>query len=168
MRPHGNSEQLEWRRRQAIHLLKAGKSIREVAFVLKASVSSVERWKKTYSAEGMCALRSKPSYGRPPRLNSKDLLELKQILLLGSLVAGFPEEQWTLKRIGAVIEERFYFRLGPSQVRRILVGKLKWTHHKPEKKAFERREREIRRWMANDWEHIKKGQALSGAPDFLG
>lgn len=70
-------------------------------------------------------------------------MELKRILLQGALVAGFPEEQWTLKRVGAVIEERFAFGLDPSQVRRILVEKLKWTHHRPEKKSFERREREI-------------------------
>lgn len=168
MRPRGNSEHLKWRRSQAIRLLKSGKSIREVAFALDASVSSVERWKNAYRIEGKGALQPKVPSGRPSKLSPKNLRELEDILLQGAIAAGYLEEQWTLQRIGYVIEERLGIRLDPSWVRRILVEKLKWTHQKPEQIALERRKKEIGLWMANDWEHIKKGSKGPGAPDFLG
>jgi len=148
--------------------LKAGQSIREVAFALEASASSVERWKKAYRIEGMGALQPKVSKGRPSKLRPENVRELEEILRRGAIASGYPEEQWTLQRIGCVIEERFGVRLDPSWVRRILVEKLKWTHQKPEQIALERHEKEIGRWIANDWEHIKKGSGVSGAPDFLG
>ena len=109
-----------------------------------------------------------PTTGRPSRLDADNLVELKIILLQGALDAGFPEEQWTLKRISALIGEKFKVRLDPSQVRRILVDKLNWTHHKPEKKASERRERAIAHWVKNDWEHIKKNEKVPRTPSFLG
>lgn len=47
MRPQGTAQQLERRRRQAIRLLKAGKTLSAVARALSASVSSVFRWYQT-------------------------------------------------------------------------------------------------------------------------
>ncbi len=51
MRPQGTAQQLERRRRQAIRLLKAGKTLSAVARALSASVSSVFRWNETYQRE---------------------------------------------------------------------------------------------------------------------
>jgi transposase len=148
--------------------LRAGKSIRDVAFALDASVSSVERWKQAYRAKGAGAFQLKVPSGRPSKLGANQLRELETILLQGAMASGYPEEQWTLQRIGRVIEKRFGVRLDPSWVRRILIEKLKWTHQKPEQLALERHEKEIGRWVAKDWARIKKSEKVSGTPNFLG
>jgi transposase len=66
MRPPGTPAQLEKRRRHAIQLLRAGKTLSAVAQTLSASVSSVFRWWEAYRQKGLKELRAKPSPGRPP------------------------------------------------------------------------------------------------------
>jgi transposase len=114
MRPKGSAEALEMRRMIAARLLQAGKGIREVAWMVGASHSSVLKWKRAMEQGGMEALKARPHPGRRPRLTEEQKRELAVILLIGPLAAGFPTDLWTLKRVAVVIERHFGVKCHPG------------------------------------------------------
>ena len=155
MRPQGTALQLEKRRRQAIQLLKAGKNLSAVARALSSSVSSVFRWYQEYKTHGLKGLQPRPTPGRPSRLSKSQKDKLIQLLLKGSLAAGYRTDLWTLQRVAEVIEQHFGIHYHPSHVWKLLRG-LGWSCQKPERRALQRNEKEIARWRRNRWPHIKK------------
>lgn len=159
MRPHGTSQQLETRRRQAIAMLKSGKTYRSVAATLSASVSSVVRWCQTHQKQGLKGLRPKPTPGRPPRLSDSKKKKLTQLLIKGPTAAGYDTNLWTLKRIGALIQKKFGVRYHTGHVWKLMSNDLRWSSQKPEKRALQRDEKAIARWKTQTWPHIKKSPA---------
>ncbi len=160
VRPSGTPEQLEKRRRQAIRLLKTGKSLSAVARWIGASKSSVSRWQQAHRKNGFKALRPKEIPGRPARLSAREKGVLARLLLKGPLKAGYATDLWTLKRITEVIWKRFRIRYHPNHVWRIL-GQLGWSCQKPERRAKQRDETEIERWKREQCPAIKKTQGLA-------
>ena len=155
MRPKGSAAELEVRRRLGAKLLAECKGIREVARLVGASPSSVERWKQALDQGGAAALRSKPHPGAAPRLSLRQKERLKRVLLKGPLAARFPTDLWTCPRVAKVIERRFEVRYHPDHVWRLLQS-LGWSCQKPERRARECDEEAIRRWRETDWPRIKK------------
>ncbi|MGW0552152.1 winged helix-turn-helix domain-containing protein [Streptomyces altiplanensis] len=45
-----------------------------------------------------------------------------------------------------------------ASVWRLLTGRLGWSLQRPERRAVERDESEIARWIAHEWPRIKKGR----------
>lgn len=152
----------EVRRKIAGRLLLEGKTISEVARIVKASKSSVKKWKDAVDRGGLDALNAKPHPGRKPRLNSKQKQQLVKLLLRGPLDAGYRTDLWTCDRVAAVVERKFGVRYHPGHVWKILHS-LKWTCQKPEQRARERDELAVERWRREAWPRIKKGRR--GASD---
>jgi len=155
MRPRGSPEQLEKRRRQAVRLLKEGRSVSETADAVGASRSSVWRWRKAYQEGGWEGLRPRPTPGRPSKLSEPQKQALRKVLEAGPLATGYPTDLWTLRRVAQVIRKRFGVSYNTCHVWFVL-RKLGWTCQKPERRARERDEEAIRRWRRRDWPRIKK------------
>ena len=145
----------EVRRRIAGQHLLEGKSISEVARIVKASKSSVKKWKDTLDQGGLDALKAKPHPGRAPRLSAAQKRRLVSVLLRGAPAAGYRTDLWTSRRVANVIERKFGVRYHPGHVWKILRG-LNWTCQKPEQRARERDEVAIERWRRKKWPRIKK------------
>src|SRR5215470_3497945 len=159
MRPPGTAEQLEKRRRQAIALLQAEASYREVARRVEASLSSVVRWEQAYRRDKRNGLRARPIPGRPCRLSAAQQEQLKTALLRGASAAGYPTELWTLRRIGEVIRKRFRVRYSDVGVWALLRHSLGWSWQKPERRALQRDEAAITQWKWDEWPRLKKRHA---------
>lgn len=155
MRPHGSPEELERRRQRAISLLNQGYPPVEVARMVGVDRRSVRRWKAAYRTAGLAAIRARSAPGRPPKLDAKARATLQRILLKGAQAAGFPTDLWTCPRIVHVIRSRFRVTYQVSGVWRVLRA-LGWSPKKPERRAIERNEAAIRRWVRQDWPRIKK------------
>jgi len=155
MRPKGSAEALEVRRLTAGRHLLEGKGIREVARLVGASPSSVERWKEALEEGGLEALAAKPHPGRPPRLTPGQKESLQAILLRGPRAAAFSTDLWTLARIAKVIEDNFGVKYHPGYIWHVLRD-MGWSAHKPERRARERDEAAIQRWREEEWLQIKK------------
>ena len=162
MRIHGTPKQLETRRRQAISLLRAGCSFREVAQRVKASLSSVVRWKQAYRKKGVKAIQSHAKWGRPCHLNSAQKEALRQQLLKGALAAGYSTDLWTLKRIGRLISKYWRIRYTHGGVWKLLHQDLRWSCQKPERRALQRDEKAIGYWKKYTWPVIKKNSKTWG------
>jgi transposase len=151
MRPKGSARELEARRRRALAMLGAGAGVCEVADRLGVSRVSVGKWKKAGSA-GVAA-RPKPP---PPRkLSAAQLEELRGLLLAGPLACGFETGLWTCPRVAALIAERFGVSYHVDHLSRLLRG-LGFTPQRPLRRAAERDEAAIARWVEKGWPRIKK------------
>lgn len=158
MRPFGSPEQLERRRLKAIELLGSGLQPAEVARAVKADRRSVRRWQAAYRREGDEALKAKQASGRPPKLSQGELDSLREMLLEGALEQGYPTDLWTCPRVANLIQTRFSVSYHPDHIGRLLRS-LGFSPQKPQRRAIERNEKEIKRWVTEDWPRIKKNGA---------
>lgn len=155
MRPHGSPEELERRRRKAISLLYKGHQPVEVARMLGVDRRSVRRWKAAWVKNGQDGIEAKPASGRPPKLNADEKSRLEKELLKGARTAGFPTDLWTCPRVTHLIDELFGVRYHVDHVCRVLRA-LGWSPQRPERRAAERDEDEIQRWVKEEWPRVKK------------
>lgn len=152
MRPYGTSQQLQRRREQALKLLKAGKSAKEVAARMKVTVRSVYRWQQEQKQPKP---KSERAPGRPAYLTEEQIKKLEQELLKGAYAHGYSEDYWTLDRIGRVIWDLYQVRYTPSGVWRLLDG-MGWSCQKVQRLAIQRNDEKIRRWKRWVWPKVKK------------
>jgi len=155
MRPAGSAVELERRRKRAIDLLKKGYAPVEVARMLGVDRRSLRRWNAAYRDAGQAGIASRPAPGRPPKLNTKQKARLEKCLLKGARAAGFSTDLWTCPRVAQLIWERFGARYHVDHIGRLLHG-LGWSPQKPQRRAIERDEEAIGRWVKKEWPRIKK------------
>jgi transposase len=108
MRPKGTTIQLEVRRRVAVSLLEAYWGVRQIARHIKASPSSVRRWRNAVAQHAAAGLDAKPHLGgSQPKLSLEQRQHLLALLRQGARDHGFRNALWTLSRIATVIERHF-------------------------------------------------------------
>jgi transposase len=162
-RPRRDFEGLEARRKQAARMFATGRLRQaEIARRLGVTRTSVHRWYQAWRKQGAAALRKADRAGRKPRLTGEDLRELDRELKAGARAYGFATDLWTLPRVAKVIEDVTGVRYHPGHVWRILRYGLSWTLQRPARRAKERNERKIRRWVAEEWPRVKKTPKDSG------
>lgn len=143
------------RRLKAAKLFRKGKTQAEVSWQLRVSRQAVSRWHAAWAAGGVEALAGAGRVGRKPRLSGDQLCQLAAILLEGAPAQGFETNLWTLKRIAQVIRRKFRVTYHASHVWKVL-GQLGWSCQRPERKARERNEEGIKRWVRYRWPQVKK------------
>jgi len=155
MRPPGSPQELERRRRRAVELLQQGHLPVEVAQIVGCDRRSVRRWGAAFRKKGAPGLKARVAPGRPPRLDAKAKMKLEKALLRGAVTAGFPTELWTCPRVAQFIKKHLGISYHVDHVCRLLHG-LGWSPQKPQRRAIERNEEEIQRWVKREWPRIKK------------
>ena len=158
MRPHGTPNELEQRRRRALVLLEQGLPPVTVAQRLGVDRRSVRRWKAAVRRQGPGALAARRATGRPPKLSARHRHRLEQSLLAGAQAAGFDNDLWTCPRVAQLIRRRFGIGYHVDHLGRLLRS-LGWSPQRPERRARERDENQIRRWIKVQWPRIKKKPA---------
>ena len=155
MRLAGSPKVLEARRRRALGLLDGGQSLNEVARRVGCAPISVGRWRDARKKMGERAFQVRFSPGRPSKLSKARKKTLVKILLEGPLESGYVTDVWTCRRVAEVIEREFGVEYHTDHVGRLLHA-LGFSPQKPERRALERDEKAIRRWVEKDWPRIKK------------
>jgi transposase len=93
--------------------------------------------------------------GKPARLGPAQLARVRRVLDRGAVAAGFGNDQWTLARVAEVIERTTGVAHHLGHVWRLLKA-MQWSLQRPARKAVERDEAEIARWVAEEWPRIKQ------------
>ena len=137
-------------RLQAGALFAAGRSQAEVARTLGVARQNVSRWYARWRAGGLEALASRGPTGPAPRLADQQLRDLDQALRQGARAHGFDTDHWTLSRITVVIEQTTGARYHPGHTWKLL-RRMGWRLQRPARRAVERDEQAIARWVAEDW-----------------
>ena len=134
----------------------------DVARELEVSRQSVSRWYADWRAGGAGALKAAGRAGRMPRLTEAQLRQVDRALRRGPRAHGFGTDLWTLDRVATVIEAETGVRYHPGHVWKLLRDKLGWSRQRPARRAVERDDEAIARWVATDWPRIKRGLADAG------
>lgn len=149
------------RRIEAGRLFAQGLSQAEVARQLGVSRQSASRWFRLWKANGSEGLRGAGRTGRKRQLSEEELRRLEAVLIQGPQAQGYETNLWTLQRIANVIEKLFGVSYHPGHVWKLL-RQLGWSCQRPERRAAERDETTVRRWLKYRWPRIKKKRATRG------
>jgi transposase len=148
-------------------LFAQGRTQAEVAHQLGVSRQSAHVWYARFQEGGVDALRSRGPTGPDPKLSAVQLAQVEQALLQGALANGFNTDLWTLERVAAVITQLTGVHHHPGHVWVILRRRLGWSLQRPERRASERDEEAIARWVAQEWPRIKRGSRGIGLDRLL-
>jgi transposase len=157
VRQRRDFDALQQRRRKAAKLFAKGVPQAQVARRLSASRQSVSRWHQTWQEQGEQALVDAGRAGRPPRLTEEQKTRVDVELRKGPGAHGYATELWTLARVGEVIAQVTGVRYHPGHVWRLL-RELGWSRQRPARRAVERDEQAIARWIKQDWPRVKKAR----------
>jgi len=155
MRPTGSPAELQRRRERGIALLTEGYAPVEVAHMLGVDRRSVRRWNAAFRKTGNKGIAAKPAPGRPAKLDEADKRRLEKVLLKGATAAGYPTDLWTCPRVAQVIAEHFAVTYHVDHIGRLLRT-LGWSPQKPQRRAVERDEAVVQRWVKTQWPRVKK------------
>jgi transposase len=137
-------------RMQAGELFAAGHSQAEVARQLGVARQNVSRWHARWRQAGQEALRSAGPTGPDPRLSEAQRAAIDQALREGARAHGFDTDHWTLERITTVIQQLTGVGYHPGHTWKLL-RRMGWRLQRPARRAVERDEQAIARWVAEDW-----------------
>jgi transposase len=138
-------------RMQAGALFAAGRTQAEVARQLGVARQNVSRWHARWQAGGLEALRSAGPTGPGQRIDDQQLHRIDQALRQGARAHGFDTDHWTLSRVSTVIEQQTGVAYHPGHTWKLLRHRLHYRLQRPARRAVERDERAIARWVAEDW-----------------
>jgi transposase len=106
---------------------------------------NVSRWHARWEAGGRQALASRGPTGPAPRLDTSS-----STTWIPRCASGFDTDHWTLARITTVIQQRTGHRYHPGHTWKLL-RRMGWRLQRPARRAVERDEQAIARWVAEDW-----------------
>jgi transposase len=149
---------LEARRLEAAALFAQGRCQADVVHQLNVSRQTASRWYAAWRRDGKEGLKGAGRAGRKPRLDITAQARLQTALLKGASAWGFPTELWTLDRVVHVIWKSARLRYSRPQAWRVL-GQLGWSRQRPARRAKERDETAIARWVRHEWPRVKKTPA---------
>jgi transposase len=113
--------------------------------------ANVSRWHAQWRQGGLPAPRSAGPTGYAPRLDEQQLHRIDQALRQGARAHGFDSDHWTLARVATVIQRVTGVGDHRGHVRKLLRHRLHDRLQRPARRAVERDERAIARWVAGDW-----------------
>ena len=162
MRTIGSPAELERRRLLAVQRVIEGYSTAEVADFLGVDPSSVRRWVAAFRLRGADGLAARPVPGRPRKLTTTQEKVALRWLADDPTDHGFATELWTAPRLGLLIEQEFGVHFHADHLTTWLRQRG-YTPQLPRRVPRERDEREIARWLAEDWPRIKRKARRRGA-----
>ena len=156
-------EFLEGCRFRAIELYKKSEKINDIAYFLGFHRGVVSKWIGVFKRNGKSALKSKKASGPTFKLSQKEIDEILSILHDDATAYGFETPLWTCKRVQQIILKKNQKKIHTTNIMR-LFKKLRLSPQKPERFAFQRDKKAVKRWLRDEWpkieEHRRRWQAM--------
>jgi len=158
-----NRHTLEHLRKQSIRLWKKGKKVADIAIDFGVSNRAVYYWINTYKKKGLRGLNKRKAPGASRKLSFEEIAHLLRLLKKTADHYGFETPLWNCKKIQQLIRDKLNIVIDVSNVWRLLK-KLKLSPQKPKRQAVEKDEKEVKRWIKEEWPkimaHARRWQAM--------
>ncbi len=141
---------------RAVDLFEQGLTSAEIARRVGVCHQIVSDWRGVWRRSGRDGLRAAGRAGRLPKVTSDQLAEVEMTLAKGPQANGYTTDVWTLQRVAEVIERVTGVAYHPARVWYILRQQLGWTWQRPARRALERDDEAIQRWVKQHWPQVKK------------
>ena len=141
---------------RAADLLERGVIPTEIARRVGVAHQVVSEWRKAWRQGGREALRSAGPAGRKSKLSAEQLGQVENALVNGAAANGYQTDVWTLPRVAEVIQHVTGVSYHPGHVWYVLRDQLDWTCQRPARRALERNDEAIERWVKKRWPQLKK------------
>jgi transposase len=158
---------LEAMRERAVQSVQDGESPETVARALGINRSSMYNWLAEYRRGGWGALKAKPLFGRPPKLDGAKLKWVYRMVTKSPLQMKFEYALWTREMVALAIKRRFNIALSPASVGRLLA-QLGITCQKPLRRALEQDAALVQQWLKKEYPGIKALAKREGADIYFG
>lgn len=159
---------LEALRHRAVQSVQDGESPEVVARAIGVGRTAIYRWLADYRHGGWSALKAKPLFGRPPKLDGKKLQWLYDVVTKKNpLQLKFAFALWTREMLVKLIKDKFGIKLSANSVGRLL-SQLGITCQKPLHRAIERDEALVKKWLKSEYPKIKQMAVKEGAEIYFG
>lgn len=155
MRSKGTAAELEARRIAAVRRVGEGWAQKDVAAFLGVHPVTVAKWVARHRTDTEDGLKAKPTPGRPRFLTNTQERKVLGWLAESPTKHGFATDLWTARRVAELIFRKFGVRFHPNYLREWLT-KRNCTPQKPARRARQRDQAAIDRWVAEDWPRIQK------------
>lgn len=150
------AKKLEVRRFRAGRYFREGRSQVWVAKRLSVTTAAVCKWHALWEKEKEKGLKSKGRCGVKSPMTQEKLRAVVRTLDRGPLKSGFSNDVWTLERVRRVFKKDTGVEYHVGHVWKILTRTLGWSNQKPLRRARERNEAAIQRWITVQWPAIQK------------
>jgi transposase len=146
---------LEAMRERAVRSVQDGESPEVVARVMGVDRSTIYGWLSQYRRGGWGALKAKPLFGRPPKLDGRKLKWIyKTVTQKNPLQLKFTFALWTREMVATLIKDKFNISLSLVSVGRLLA-QLGVTCQRPLHCALERDEGLVQQWLKQEYPKIR-------------
>jgi len=156
-------KELERIRIEVVTKVQSGSTPTEVAREYDLGTNRVFEYLSRYRNGGWDALRSTKSTGRPRKITAKQMKWLYNTMATKNPTQlEFPFMLWTRKIVQQLLKKKFGLKLSITSVGRLLTQMgLSWQ--KPLKKAYQRDEVAVKKWLKTKYPYIKKRAKECGA-----
>lgn len=156
-------ELLEQYRKRAITLYEKGEPINKIADYFEVHRGSVSRWITNYKRKGTKALLSKKASGPKFKIPLEKIPVILSMLKQDATKWGFETPLWTCQRLRIIFKKKWNLNLHSTNVMRLL-NRMHVTPQKPRRRAVERNDGEVKKWLAEQWplilKHVTRWQAI--------
>src|ERR1700740_643778 len=150
-----NPATLEAMRERAVRSVHDGESPEVVARIIGINRSTIYGWLAQYRRGGWGALKAKPLFGRPPKLDGKKLKWIYDtVTQKNPLQLKFSFALWTREMVDKLITDKYGVTLSRASVGRLLA-QLGLTCQKPLHRALEQDEALVKQWLKKEYPEIK-------------
>jgi transposase len=124
-----------------------------IAYELRVSIRSVQRWREVWTQGGRSALASRGPASLP-RLSDSLFTVLEAELDRGAVAHGWPDQTWTLARVKTLIGRRFH-KTYTIQGVALLLKRHGWSCQVPAHRAVERDPAAVDGWVKETWPQVE-------------
>lgn len=144
-------QELEKRRLKAGRLFTQGNTAYFIEKKFGVSSTTAREWKARWK-EGALHARSE---GRASKLSPTQKETLSALIVKGPLTSGYATDLWTLSRLTELVRKQCAVSYRPRSLWHLMHA-LGFSCQKPARKAKERNERAIARWVKEEWPTLLK------------
>ena len=156
---------LEHVRLLAVERVLSGEKPSVVAKSFGLYRTSIYKWLRAQRKRGRDALKSTTAQGPTPKLTEGQKKQVRRwIVGKDPRQYGFDFGLWTRSIIAEMIQDKFDVALTLPSIGRLLTS-LDTTPQKPLRRAYERDEKEIRRWKDEKYPDLRKRCCVGKATD---